>query len=83
MRSFGRCTVSEYYRYYSSLSAFLLATTRATNGDRFWAKLVLAPQKQIQEEEFICRSLTQTCESLGSVTGGPSMEGYTPPDSGG
>jgi len=29
-----------YYRYYSPAlhSTFLLATTRATNGDRFWAK---------------------------------------------
>jgi hypothetical protein len=27
----------EYYKDYSQSSAFLLATTRATNGDRFWA----------------------------------------------
>jgi hypothetical protein len=34
-----------YYRYYSPAlrhSTFLLATTRATNGDRFWPKRSVA-----------------------------------------
>jgi len=60
----------KYYRYYFlALRAFLLATTWATNGDRFWAKALRSRLKSSTEpfsselpkantRVEICRSLT-------------------------
>jgi hypothetical protein len=54
-----------YYRYYSPLSAFLLATRATNNGDRFWATKALRSRPRKLTRTYL--ALLTSFDEAGSV----------------